>query len=80
VTLPAPGMTSLPDPARGTGVTSRELEVLRLIAAGRSNRAIAEELFISPRTVATHTTSIFAKLGVESRTAAVAAARERGLV
>ncbi len=68
------------DPAHGTGLTPRELEVLHLIAAGRSNRAIAEELFISPRTVATHTTGIFAKLGVESRTSAVAAARERGLV
>ena len=68
------------DPAHGTGLTPRELEVLRLIAAGRSNRVIAEELFISPRTVATHTTGIFAKLGVESRTSAVAAARDRGLV
>ncbi|HEV2072577.1 MAG TPA: LuxR C-terminal-related transcriptional regulator [Thermomicrobiales bacterium] len=62
------------------GLSGRELEILRLIAEGRSNRDIAGVLFISPRTVTTHTTGIFTKLDVGSRTAAVAVARERGLV
>jgi DNA-binding CsgD family transcriptional regulator len=64
----------------GTRLTVRELEVLRLIAEGRSNREIAETLFISLRTVTTHTTGIFSKLHVGSRTAAVAVARELGLI
>jgi non-specific serine/threonine protein kinase len=52
------------------GLTAREREVLRLIAAGRSDREIAADLFISPRTVNTHTARIYAKLGVSSRTEA----------
>lgn len=52
------------------GLTSRELEVLRLLAAGKSNREIAGALIISERTVARHVQNIFAKLGVHSRTAA----------
>jgi DNA-binding CsgD family transcriptional regulator len=73
-------------PARppGTGaqadLTARELEVLRLLAAGRSNRAIAEDLFISPPTVKVHVTHIFAKLGVDTRVAAAAYAHHHGLV
>jgi len=62
------------------GLTGRELEVLRLVAAGRSNRAIAEELVISEHTVARHLQNIFAKLGVSSRTAASAFAFEHDLV
>jgi DNA-binding NarL/FixJ family response regulator len=62
------------------GLTGRELEVLRLVAAGRSNRAIAEELVISEHTVARHLQNIFAKLGVSSRTAAGAFAFEHDLV
>ncbi len=62
------------------GLTGREVEVLRLIAEGRSNREIAETLFISPRTVTTHTTGLFAKLDVGSRTAVLAAARRLGLL
>ena len=62
------------------GLTGRELEVLRLVAAGRSNRAIAEELVISEHTVARHVQNIFAKLGVSSRTAAGAFAFEHDLV
>ncbi len=69
----------MPDPARGTGLTSRELEVLALLVEGRSNREISETLFVSPRTADNHVTSILAKLEVKSRTAAVAAARHLGL-
>jgi predicted ATPase/DNA-binding CsgD family transcriptional regulator len=68
------------EPGDGLGLSGRELEILRLIAEGRSNRMIAEALFISTRTVTTHTTGIFTKLEVGSRTAAVAVARERGLI
>ena len=67
-------------PAAAHGLTDRELEVLRLVAAGRTNRQIAEELVISEHTVARHLQNIFAKLGVSSRTAAGAFAFERGLV
>jgi DNA-binding NarL/FixJ family response regulator len=62
------------------GLTSRELEVLRLIASGKSNREIAEALVISEHTVARHVQNIFAKLRVTSRTAAGAFAFEHDLV
>ena len=62
------------------GLTQRELEVLRLVAAGESNRAIASELVLSEHTVARHLQNIFAKLGVSSRTAASAFAFENELV
>jgi DNA-binding CsgD family transcriptional regulator len=62
------------------GLTARELEVLRLVAAGNSNREIAATLVISEHTVARHLQSIFRKLGVSSRTAAGAFAFEHGLV
>ncbi len=58
-----------PGPA---GLTPRELEVLALVAAGRSNRAIADELFISTKTASVHVSNILAKLGVGSRTEAAA--------
>jgi DNA-binding CsgD family transcriptional regulator len=61
------------------GLTDRELEVLRLIAAGKSNREIAAALVISEHTVARHVQNIFRKLGVPSRTAASAFAYEHGL-
>lgn len=65
----------------GTGerITSREVEVLRLVIAGEPNRGIAERLFIGERTVKSHMTSIMRKLGVSSRTAAVARSRELGI-
>ncbi|HEX3268403.1 MAG TPA: LuxR C-terminal-related transcriptional regulator, partial [Gaiellaceae bacterium] len=62
------------------GLTSRELEVLRLIASGKSNRQIASALVISEHTVARHVQNIFAKLRVTSRTAAGAFAFEHDLV
>jgi DNA-binding NarL/FixJ family response regulator len=54
--------------------------VLRLIASGKTNRAIAEELFISEKTVARHVSNIFDKLGVSSRSAATAWAYQRHLI
>ena len=61
------------------GLRTRELEVLRLVAAGKTNRAIAAELFLSDRTVERHVSNILTKLGVGSRTAAAAYAFERGI-
>jgi DNA-binding CsgD family transcriptional regulator len=61
------------------GLTKREMQVLALVAAGKSNRAIATELFLSERTVERHLSNILAKLGVGSRTAAAAYAFERGI-
>jgi DNA-binding NarL/FixJ family response regulator len=61
-------------------LTPRELSTLRLIADGRSNKEIANELAISERTVKTHLGHLFAKLGVTSRTEAVKIATRRGLV
>jgi DNA-binding NarL/FixJ family response regulator len=62
------------------GLTARELEVLRLVAAGHTNKAIAAELVLSERTVDRHVSNIFAKLSVSSRSAATAYAYEHQLV
>lgn len=69
-----------PDAACESQLSSRELQVLRLVATGQSNREIAARLFISEHTVAGHLSNIFNKLGVPSRTAATAYAFERGLL
>jgi DNA-binding CsgD family transcriptional regulator/tetratricopeptide (TPR) repeat protein len=61
------------------GLTPREVEVLRLLVEGRSNRQIAEQLFISGKTASVHVTNLLAKLGVHSRLEAAAAARRLGL-
>jgi DNA-binding CsgD family transcriptional regulator/tetratricopeptide (TPR) repeat protein len=61
------------------GLTARELEVLRLVADGRSNQQIAEALFISRKTASVHVSHILAKLGVGTRVEAAAAARRLGL-
>jgi DNA-binding CsgD family transcriptional regulator len=82
----APALESLRDaaPARHgqptDGLTSREVEVLRLLATGKTNRAIADELGISEKTVARHISNIFTKLDLSSRAAATAYAYEHALI
>jgi ATP/maltotriose-dependent transcriptional regulator MalT len=71
----ASSATGLSDP-----LTERELGVLRLMASGKSNRRVASELFISVGTVKTHTNNLYRKLGVHSRTQALARARELQLL
>ena len=62
------------------GLTPRELEILGLIAAGLSNREIAEKVFVSENTVKTHSSRVFEKLGARRRTQAVQRAKEFGLI
>lgn len=69
-----------PPRSAASGLTGRELEVLRLVAAGRRNRAIAEELVISEKTVARHVSNIFTKLSLSSRAEATAHALRHHLV
>jgi DNA-binding CsgD family transcriptional regulator len=69
------------EPARRpAGLTARELQVLRLVATGRTNRSIGEALQLSEKTVARHVANIFLKLDVSSRAAATAYAFEHGLI
>jgi predicted ATPase/DNA-binding CsgD family transcriptional regulator len=70
---------STPAPEHPAGLTSREVEVLRLVATGMTNAQVAQRLFLSPRTVHRHLNSIYHKLGVSSRTAATRFAIEHGL-
>ena len=81
---PAPSTSAAaPVPARPPvryGLTSREVAVLRLVAAGHTNAQIGAELFISPKTASVHVTSILRKLGVSSRTHAAAVAERGGLL
>ena len=69
------GPAQVTEPER-LGFTTRELEVLRLVAAGRSNREIASELFISIKTASVHVSNILGKLGVTSRGEAAATAHQ----
>jgi DNA-binding NarL/FixJ family response regulator len=64
----------------GEALTSREIDVLKLLARGRSNKEIGADLFISETTVKSHMRSIFSKLDVMCRTEAIAAANRRGLI
>src|SRR5690606_27648289 len=81
----APDLARLDALAAPTGpkpagaLTRRELQVLRLVAAGKTNRQVATELFISEKTVARHVSSIVTKLGVSTRAAAAAYAHRNGL-
>ena len=73
-------LARLAESPRPGGLSRRENEVLTLVAAGKTNRAIASELFISEKTVARHVSNIFTKLGLSSRAEATAYAYKRGLV
>ena len=64
----------------GHALTTRELEVLKRIVAGRSNKEIASDLHISEATVKTHINSLLSKLGVNDRTQAATSALQRGIV
>lgn len=75
-----PEVADATDGSAPDGLTRRELDVLRLVASGRTNRQIGESLFISEKTVATHVSHIFTKLGVTSRAAATAHAYDHGIV
>ena len=66
--------------SRGHSLTPREVEVVRLVATGATNRLIARELFLSEKTVARHLSNIFTKLDLSSRAAVTAYAYEHGLV
>jgi DNA-binding NarL/FixJ family response regulator len=82
--VPAPTGRGAADPQSAAtlaaGLTSHEVEVLRLLVAGRSNPEIAEALFVSPRTAQTHVANIYRKLGVNSRAEAVDFAHRHGLL
>jgi len=83
VEVPAPSNGPfVPNAARQQqlGITRREMEILQLIAAGLSNREIAERLHVSENTVKTHSARLFEKLDARRRTQAVQRAREAGLV
>jgi DNA-binding NarL/FixJ family response regulator len=71
---------SVAAPHSTAGLTARELEVLRLVATGRTNRAIADALKLSEKTVARHVSNIFNKLNVPSRAAATAYAFKHHLI
>lgn len=74
------GKTPRQQASPGHGLTQRELEILRLVADGRSNAEIAAELFIAPKTASVHVSHILAKLGVANRVEAAAAAHRRGIL
>ncbi len=73
----APSVPPAQAAAHPTGLTAREVEVLRLLAQGLTDGQVAEQLVISPRTVNWHLTSIYSKLGVSSRCAATRYAMEQ---
>jgi two-component system, NarL family, response regulator LiaR len=67
-------------PEKPESLTERETDVLRLLARGKANKEVAQELSIGEKTVKTHVSSILAKLGVQSRTQAVLHAMKAGLI
>lgn len=69
-----------PNAKAALGISERELEVLREIAGGRSNKEIAAQLNVSPNTIKTHVSRLFEKLGARRRTEAILKARELGIV
>jgi DNA-binding NarL/FixJ family response regulator len=70
---------AVPSPSDRYGLTARELDVIALVAEGRTNRQIADALFISAKTASVHVSNILGKLGVSNRGEAGAAARRLGL-
>jgi two-component system NarL family response regulator len=78
--IPSPVAEKLAQRVSGQELTTRELEVLERIVAGRANKEISADLFISEATVKTHINSLLGKLGVADRTHAATVAIERGLV
>jgi DNA-binding NarL/FixJ family response regulator len=76
----AEALTQKPAGRVAGGLTVRELQVLRLVAAGQTNRSIAADLFLSERTVDRHVSNTFTKLGVSSRAAATAYAYQHQLI
>ena len=79
---PASAVPFVRDPSAvaSTGLSARELEILELMAAGLSNREIAEKVFISENTVKTHSSRIFGKLDARRRTQAMRIGKQRGLI
>ena len=89
VAVPVPVSVPVPTPTafmrdagriEALGVTPRELEILELMAAGMSNREIAEKLFVSENTVKTHSSRLFEKLGAKRRTQAVQLGKQQALI
>ena len=84
VSMPIPASLPSPPPTKissyPASLTAREVEVLRLLAQGMTNEQIAKQLVISPRTVNTHLTSIFGKIGVSTRSAATRYAIDHHLI
>ena len=79
--IATPASFSVDEGKRGRlGITARELEILNLIAAGLSNREIAEKIFVSENTVKTHSSRLFDKLGARRRTQAVQLGKQFGLI
>jgi DNA-binding NarL/FixJ family response regulator len=74
------GLTDDDEPARGTGLTDRELGILKAVARGLSNQAIGKELWVTEQTVKFHLTNIYRKLGVANRTEAARYAYQHSLV
>jgi len=75
-----PATRSAQAAARADGLTERELEILQLVAHGKSNREIAQALFLSERTVENHLQNIYRKLNVHDRTQATLIAMRKGYV
>src|SRR5215469_18058812 len=81
IPLEPPAAAPMPaGPPAPHGLTGRELAVLRLVAAGRTNAQIGAELYMSPKTASVHVSSIFRKLGVSGRAQAAAVAERAGLL
>lgn len=74
------GGISVPPPAAGVRLTGRQVDVLKLIAVGQSNKEIARDLDLSPATIKAHTAAALAALGATNRAEAVFKAREAGLI